>query len=106
MKEDSLDIVRSFISEQKKEKLIGISSTSDLVKIQAELFITGIRALVGVRIATGYFTAETYIKRSEKSTNGVPYWERVFSPFGFDNYNEALFTAIMQGIDNFNKPAK
>lgn len=58
------------------------------------------RPLVGMRPGIGTFTAETYIYRKEKSTAGVPHWERVFSPFSYDTYEEALLQSLMQSIDN------
>lgn len=53
---------------------------------------------VGVRKSTGYFTAETWIYNKRKSTPGKPCWERLFSPFGFRDYEEALCHAMIQGI--------
>lgn len=62
----------------------------ELIRIQKELFSYNIRALVGLRQETGYFTA------------GKPHFDRVFSPFGFATYEEALKKSIEQGFDNFN----
>lgn len=58
--------------------------------------------LVGLRQETGYFTAETFIYNYEKATAGKPHFDRVFSPFGFATYEEALKKSIEQGFDNFN----
>ena len=75
-------------------------SDLDVYFLQQELFTHGIRALVGIRQSTGYFVAETYIHRPEKSTAGKPYWERIFSPFGYNTYKEALIASMLQGINN------
>ena len=73
-----------------------------LTKFQRELFNYRIKALVGLRKDTGYFTAETFIPNDEKSTAGKPHFDRVFSPFGFATYEEALKKSIEQAFDNFN----
>lgn len=73
-----------------------------LVDIQQKLVNLNILASVGIRRDTGYFTAETFLLSHEKSTVGKPYYERIFSPFGFSEYKEALIKAIEQGISNFN----
>lgn len=73
-----------------------------LVKFQQELFKYNIKALVGLRQDTGYFTAETFIFNYEKSIAGKPHFDRIFSPFGFATYEEALKKSIEQGFDNFN----
>lgn len=75
---------------------------SQLVDIQQKLVNLNILASVGIRKDTGYFTAETFLFNHEKSTVGKPYYERIFSPFGFSEYKEALTKAIEQGISNFN----
>lgn len=75
---------------------------SHLVDIQQKLINLNILASVGIRRDTGYFTAETFLLNREKSTVGKPHYERVFSPFGFSEYKEALIKAIEQGINNFN----
>lgn len=38
----------------------------------------------------------------QKVTAGKPHFDRVFSPFGFATYEEALKKSIEQGFDNFN----
>lgn len=58
------------------------------------------RPLVGVRVDTGGFTADTYIYRKEKSSDGAPHWERIFSPFSYNTYEEALEQSLIQSIDN------
>ena len=73
---------------------------SQLMDIQQRLINLNVRALVGIRQSTGYFTAETYIHRPEKSTSGIPYYERIFSPFGYNTYKEALVASISQGIEH------
>lgn len=73
-----------------------------LTKFQQELLKYNIKALVGLRRDTGYFTAETFILNDEKSTAGKPHFDRVFSPFGFVTYEEALKKSIEQAFDNFN----
>lgn len=73
----------------------------ELVDIQQELFKINILALVGIRQNTGYLTAETFIYNPEKSTVGKPHYDKVFSPFGFDSFKEALTKSIEQGLDNF-----
>ena len=76
--------------------------TSDrLIDFQKELLNHNIKALVGLRQETGYFTAETFIYNYEKATAGKPHFDRVFSPFGFATYEEALKKSIEQGFDNF-----
>ena len=72
-----------------------------LMECQLRLTKLGITASVGVRKSTGYFTAETFLLNHEKSTAGKPCYERIFSPFGFNEYKEALIKAIEQGIENF-----
>lgn len=69
-----------------------------LMECQSRLTKLGITASVGVRKNTGYFTAETWIYNKRKSTPGKPCWEKLFSPFGFRDYEEALHHAIVQGI--------
>lgn len=97
MMEDKLKQLKSLL--ESKEATVPLIS-HELTKLQHLMFKRGIRALVGVRKSTGYFTAETYILRPEQSTAGVPYWEHVFSPFGFSDYNEALYTALIQGLEH------
>lgn len=74
-------------------------SLSQLVDIQQNLINLDILASVGIRRSTGYFTAETFLLNHEKSTAGKPCYERIFSPFGFNEYKEALIKAIEQGIE-------
>lgn len=69
-----------------------------LTECQLRLMKLGITASVGVRKSTGYFTSETWIYNRKKSTSGSPCWERLFSPFGFRDYEEALCHAMIQGI--------
>lgn len=69
-----------------------------LMECQSRLTKLGITASVGVRKSTGYFTAETWIYNKRKSTPGKPRWEKLFSPFSFRDYEEALHHAIVQGI--------
>lgn len=77
-------------------------SLNRLIDFQKELLNHNIKALVGLRRDTGYFTAETFILNDEKSTAGKPHFDRVFSPFGFATYEEALKKSIEQAFDNFN----
>lgn len=103
MKEDEMDEIAEFIAS--KGGSTGISGsehyTYKLAKLQHLLLSLGIRALVGVRRDTGYFTSEIYIHIPEKSTSGVPYWERIFAPYGFNDYNEALAYSIKRGIEYY-----
>lgn len=73
-------------------------STKSITQILEFLDNRGITASVGVRKSTGYFTAETWIYNKRKSTPGKPCWEKLFSPFSFRDYEEALHHAIIQGI--------
>lgn len=66
---------------------------------QQILFKIGIKPLVGMRDVTGYYTADTFIHIPEKSTAGKPYFDKVFSPFGFKTYEEALNKSIEQAIN-------
>lgn len=75
-----------------KEELTPIQYQQILLKI-------GVKPLVGVRDVTGYYTADTFIHIPEKSTAGKPYFDKVFSPFGFKSYDEALEKSINQTID-------
>ena len=79
-------------------------SLNRLIDFQKELLNYNIKALVGLRRETGYFTAETFIHNYEKTTAGKPHFDRVFSPFGFATYEEALKKSIEQGFNNFNVP--
>lgn len=90
-------VLRDLFETDKQSITLG-----ELVRIQKELFSYNIRALVGLRQETGYFTAETFIYNYEKATAGKPHFDRVFSPFGFATYEEALKKSIEQGFDNFN----
>lgn len=106
MKIENFNKAREFLRSKNINPLAHVyTEVHDLTRLQALLFRLGIRALVGVRKSTGYFTAETWIHRPEKSTAGVPYWERIFSPFGFETYDDALEQAMLQGIENY-EPAK
>lgn len=69
------------------------------MQYQCILLKVGIVPSVGVRDATGYYTADTFIHDPEKSTAGKPHFERAFSPFGFKTYQEALSKSIEQSID-------
>ena len=51
------------------------------MQYQCILLKVGIVPSVGVRDATGYYTADTFIHVPEKSTAGKPHFERAFSPF-------------------------
>lgn len=69
------------------------------IQYQQMLLKIGVKPLVGVRDVTGYYTADTSIHVPEKSTAGKPYFDKVFSPFGFKTYDEALNKSISQAID-------
>lgn len=69
-----------------------------IVGIQQLLIDYNVFASVGIRQSTGYFTAETFVLNHEKSTVGKPCYERIFSPFGFNEYKEALIKSIEQGL--------
>lgn len=101
MKEGEMKSIIDFLRSRGVKLVIKGSATYayKLTRLQHLLFKIGIRALVGVRRSTGYFTAETYVQIPEKSTSGVPCWERIFSPFGFNDYNEALAMSIKQGVE-------
>lgn len=101
MKEDEMKEVMDFLISKGVQPVIPGSAhyTYRLTKLQHLMFGINVRPLVGVRKATGYFTADTYVLIPEKSTAGVPYWEHLSSPFGFSDYNEALVMSIRQGIE-------
>lgn len=91
-------VIRDLFEVDKESKILLI----DLLKFQQELLKYNVKALVGLRQDTGYFTAETFIFNYEKSVAGKPHFDRIFSPFGFATYEEALKKSIEQGFDNFN----
>lgn len=73
-------------------------NSTTLWNVKLRLTKLGIIAFRRFRKSTGYFTAETWIYNKRKSTPGKPCWEKLFSPFSFRDYEEALHHAIIQGI--------
>lgn len=93
---DKLKLIKIFL----KSKGVRTSS-KDLTVLQRHFFnVTKARPLVGTRKVTGGYTADTWIYRMEKSTAGVLYFDRVFSPYSFDTYDEALLTSLIQAVEN------
>lgn len=82
-----------------KELLHILNDEITTTQYQQILFKIGIKPLVGVRDVTGYYTADTFVHIPEKSTAGRPYFEKIFSPFGFKSYDEALEASINQAVN-------
>lgn len=77
--------------ESQDTKLISIN----LLEIQRTMFKLKIRPLVGFRTVVGKFMADTYVYDRNK-------WERIFSPFSFNTYEEALKYSIEQALNYYN----
>ena len=91
-----IGIINEFLSTK------GITKKSANLCTLQRLFTDklNIRPLVGMRMSVGTYTADTYIYRIDKSTAAKPHWEKVFSPFSFSTYEEALLQSLMQAVEN------
>lgn len=81
--------IQKFFEDQ-GVKLISIN----LLEIQRTMFKLKIRPLVGFRAVVGKFMADTYVYKGK--------WERIFSPFSFNTYEEALKYSIEQALNYYN----